>query len=122
LGSLSIALGNVYWDKTSASLGETVSFHVGFSNPYRATQTNGTLRVDVMNDWGYGKETLYQTYTHSVSLNAAKSEEYREPCTLPTTDWDQWATIYRGWFLKVYWSGTLIYTMGLDSPPELRHS
>lgn len=116
LESSQIALGNVYWEKTYASTGEAVNFHVEYSNPYRASQTYGMLRVDVINDFGYGYDLprICMTDSTVVSLNAGRSRDYIQPFTVFN------ATKIRGWFLKIYWNELLIYTMSHDSPPELR--
>jgi hypothetical protein len=112
-----ITIGRVYWEKTYASIGEVVNFHVELSNPYRAHETYGTLKVEVIDDYGYGYgyTTLRQSYSGPMSLNVGQSRDYVQPFTVFS------AGSIRGWFLKVYWNGNLLYTMDLDSPPELRH-
>jgi len=109
----SINLVSVNWDRTSAQQGETVDFHVVVSNPYRGSAISETLTVIVREDisWAYDKDV--GTYSLSISLDVGQTSDYSDSFTV----YKNYDT--RGFFLKVYKRGTLIYEMGNDYPPRL---
>lgn len=110
----SINLVNVNWSKTSAQAGESVDFHVMVSNPYRGSQISGNLTVIVREDISWAPDEDVRTYSFSVSLDAGQSSDYNDSFTVYKN------SDTRGFFLKIYWFGVLIFEMGEGYPPRLR--
>lgn len=109
-----ITLVDVYWDKTSATSGEAVSFHVTVRNKHRAYTTYGTLEVIVTEDTYGSFDKDVETYSFSASIHPKQSSDYRGFFTVYKGSIDT-----RGFYLKVRWEGKQIYEMGDGYPPRL---
>ena len=113
VGSGQPEVDSALWDVTEASAGEAVGFTVVVRNKYRGASISGKLTVVVMEDiaWGFDKEAA--RYDFQIQLGAGEIRQVSGTFTTYAH------SNTRGFYLKIYWNGNLIYEMSSAYPPRL---
>ena len=64
------------WERNSFSLGEKARFYFEVENPYRGTEIQGLLKVEIIEAPLSGSSSVYDTFEYQISLNPGKAQTY----------------------------------------------
>ncbi|MEM2842208.1 MAG: hypothetical protein QW201_02790 [Thermoproteota archaeon] len=75
-------VSSLYWDSASASVGESVGFHITVENVFRGSSVEGVLDLIVREDVAYGFYVNTRVYHFPVQLSPGESQTFSDSFVL----------------------------------------